>query len=181
MIDQDPFESKEKLSLQDKSTFNNVFNEYYVPLVLFARNFLNDDKEISEDIVQDVFTNLLQVNKEFDNLISLKSFLYVSVRNRCLNHYKHKKVRHLYTEERKVTGAKEAFFLNKVLEEEIYGQLVKSVSKLPNKCKKIFEYSLEGMRNAEIATNLKISIETVKSQKKRGKKLLKKMINPLLF
>lgn len=181
MIRQDFFNSKEKLSLKDKVTFNFVFNEYYKPLVLFASNFLNDDKGISEDMVQDIFTNLLQTNREFNNLVALKSFLYISVRNACLNHYKHKKVRHLYSEEKKATGVKEVFFLNKVLEEEIYSHLVKSVSQLPKKCRKIFDYSLEGMRNAEIASNLKISIETVKSHKKRGKKLLKKMISPILF
>lgn len=181
MIRQNIFNSKEKLSLKDKATFNFVFNDYYKPLVLFASSFLNNEKDISEDMVQDVFTNLLQTNKKFNNLTALKAFLYISVRNTCLNYYKHKKVRHLYSEEKKATGIKEVFFLNKVLEEEIYSHLVTSVSQLPKKCRKIFEYSLVGMRNSEIASNLKISIETVKSQKKRGKKLLKKMIGPILY
>ena len=170
-----------KLSLTNEITFNFVFTEYYRPLVLFAGNFLNKDIDEAEDIVQDIFTILLQKYKEFDSLNSLKSFLYVSVKNACLNYNKHTKVKFLFAEEKRANTIKEVFFLNKVLEEEVYYNLVKAVKKLPNRCRTIFELNLDGLKNAEIASKMDISIETVKSQKKRGKKLLYKLVKPFVY
>jgi RNA polymerase sigma-70 factor (ECF subfamily) len=149
-------------------------------LVLFTSGFLNFDKEISEDIVQDVFTNLLQKKMEFEDLLSLKSYLYMSAKNASYNYHKHMKVKKMYADEKIATEKKETFFLDKVLEEEIYFHLIKSVNSLPQRCREIFELSLRGVKNAEIAIHMKISVETVKSQKKRGKKLLENLMKPLL-
>jgi len=174
------FISNKKLSLTDKATFDYVFNQYYKPLVLFASSLLNNNKEISEDFVQDIFFNLIKKNNEFDSLNSLKSYLFTSVRNSCYDHNKHLKIRHQYAVENRVTALKEVFFLNRVLEEEIYSHLIKSVSLLPEKCRNVFELGLAGTKNSEIASKLKISIETVKSHKKRGNKLLYKMLRPIM-
>jgi len=170
-----------KISLKDEVVFNFIFTEYYKTFVLFASNFLNNDKVVSEDIVQDVFTKMLQSNYSFEGINDLKSFLYISIRNSCIDYNKHAKVERMYISEKRNILSKEIFFQNHVLEEEIYAHLVKSIEKLPTRCRMVFELSLLGIKNSEIASQLKISIETVKSQKRRGKQILKKMVKPLLF
>jgi len=104
----------------------------------------------------------------------------MSAKNASYNYHKHMKVKKMYADEKKATEKKEIFFLDKVLEEEIYFHLIKSVDSLPQRCREIFELSLRGVKNAEIAIQMKISVETVKSQKKRGKKLLENLMKPLL-
>ena len=168
------------VSFKNETTFNNFFNENYKRLVLFAKNYMNNDVDSSEDSVQNVFVNILKLDKEFKDREEALAYMYTSVRNTCLNQLKSNKVRSLYAAQLVNVDKKEMFFLNKLLEEEIYGHLNKSISDLPARCSEVFKLSLKGMRNAEIAACLEISIETVKSQKKRGKKLLKKMVAPFL-
>ena len=151
----------------------------YTPLVLFGSNYVNNDQDVSEDIVQDVFLKLLQKNIYFKNIISLKAYLYRSVKNACLNYNKHKKVKELYADGEKSAFQTESDFLDQIIKEEVFFHLVKAVECLPNRCKNVFELTMEGFKNAEIATQMKISVETVKSQKKRGRKILRELIKPV--
>jgi len=165
--------NKERISLSNEKVFEEVFEDLYISLVVFAKGIMFENEMYAEDIVQDVFTNLLLSKKKFENRISLKSYLYISVKNACLNNKKHTKVRQLYAEDKQaVSTLKETSFIDKILEEEVYSHLLKALDNLPKRCKEVFELSLKGYRNDEIAHAMKISSETVKSQKKRGKLLL---------
>lgn len=170
-----------KISLVNGETFDTAFANYYTPLVLFANNYVNNDQSISEDIVQDVFLKLLQKKYSFDSLSSLKAYLYKSIKNACINYIKHEKVKQLYVDEEKNIKISETNFLDQVLEEEVYFHLIKALENLPNRCKEVFKLSIEGLKNPEIATKMDISVETVKSQKKRGKKILKKLLKPYIL
>ena len=55
-----------------------------------------------------------------------------------------------------------------VNEEEIYRLLFELIDKLPLRCREIFLLYMEGKRNEEIAGMLSLSVETVKTQKKRA-------------
>ena len=56
-----------------------------------------------------------------------------------------------------------------MIETEIFSRLRKAIEKLPRECRKVFELCyFEGMNNEKAAQTLRISIETVKAQKKRG-------------
>ena len=60
----------------------------------------------------------------------------------------------------------------RVLEEEVYALLIKAIQNLPEQCQKVYLLVLEGKSNQEIAHQLQLNIETVKSHKQVGKKLL---------
>ena len=67
-----------------------------------------------------------------------------------------------------------------MIETEIFSRLRKAIEKLPRECRKVFElYYFEGMNNEKAAQTLRISIETVKAQKKRGKQILRKNLQEL--
>jgi RNA polymerase sigma-70 factor (family 1) len=176
--------SQTKFSLNDKNFFDEVFNSLYTPLVFFANGILKNDQNISEDIIQDVFTNLLLKKKTFENYLSLKSYLYMSVKNSCYNHLKFNKVRGLYAENKKTVSTHTSeSFLDQILKEEVQYELIAALKVLPKRCRQVFELSLNGLKNPEIAAEMNISIDTVKSQKKKGKTLLKRHLhkNPYLF
>lgn len=68
-------------------------------------------------------------------------------------------------------------FDEKILEEEVYAILIEQLNQLPEGCKEIFELSaIEGLKYKEIASNLNISVNTVKSQRARAIKLLKEKL-----
>ena len=63
-----------------------------------------------------------------------------------------------------------------MIETEIFSRLRKAIEKLPRECRKVFELCyFEGMNNEKAAQTLRISIETVKAQKKRANRYCEKI------
>ena len=71
----------------DEESYFSLFNTYFVALSAFAFKYLKDS-ETSKEIVQDLFVHLYEIRKSFLITTSIKSYLYQSVRNRCLNYIK---------------------------------------------------------------------------------------------
>lgn len=156
----------------DRKAFLLLYENFFVALCVFARNY-SVEKEEAEDIVQDVFCRLYDERHRFVNVSSLKSYLYTSVRNGCLNYLRSEKRRkdresHYYDE---VDG--ERTFLDDIMESEVYRQLKVLLDELPPQCKNIFERALQGATSEEIAATLHLSVETVKTQRKKAKKILR--------
>lgn len=76
-------------------------------------------------------------------------------------------------------------FEENIILTEIHRELTAAVEKLPEECRKVFNLCyFQGLDNESTARELGLSINTVKAQKARGKKILKenlKDIFPLLM
>ena len=73
------------LSTGDPKGMDLLFNTYYSRLVVWADTFLKDI-QLAEGVVQEFFIALWEKRKQKELTAPfLTSFLYVSVRNRCLN------------------------------------------------------------------------------------------------
>ena len=162
----------------EESAYQVFFDEYYQILAHFAMKYLQDT-EASEDVVHDVILDIYSNKRVFDNLNNLKSFLYLSVKNRCLNYLEHRKARTNYLNDISITQ-KEEFFLDSIIEEEIYFLMHKAIKELPDQIQSIYELSLKGKSNEEIAQMLDLSLDSVKSYKKRGKQMLKEKLKDLM-
>ncbi|WP_461532458.1 RNA polymerase sigma-70 factor [Sinomicrobium sp.] len=166
-----------KYSLSLKK-YRDFFVEFYTPLCLFANKYL-DNLELSRDLVQDVFLKIWEDKIEFRGEEHIKSFLYVSVRNKCLDHLKSK--RHLTTDAlddktiEKLEG--EAYFLREVVVQEASGIVEKAINTLPEQCARVVRLSLQSLTNAEIAEEMGVSINTVKTQKKIAYKRLRPLLD----
>lgn len=68
----------------EKKGLEQLFLKFYEPLVVYAYRFLNDQAE-AEDVVQEVFIKFWNRNRFTDIRFYLRSYLYHSVRNHCLN------------------------------------------------------------------------------------------------
>ncbi len=154
----------------DEAAVKFLFEQYYIPLVLFAKNFVPDIDEC-KDIVQEIFLDMTEKKEKFTTVNNMKAWLYSVTRNRCLKHIKHEEVKERYVREMQNLGD-DIFYLDCILEEEVYLQLKKAIDALPPQCRKVFLLVLDNKSNQEIANALSISIETVKSYKKTGKRLL---------
>jgi RNA polymerase sigma factor, sigma-70 family/RNA polymerase sigma-70 factor, Bacteroides expansion family 1 len=171
----------------DIKLFDECFRRYYQPLCYFAFNILKDN-DPAEDVVQNVFLNLLKEQRRFQDEVHLKHFLYLSVRNACFNELKRNS---LHTEildaiEPENTEAEEdAYFFQNVVRAEVYNEIMKAIESLPTECSKIFRMAyVNNYDNQEIAERLSISVNTVKVQKNRAKKrlrLLLKDLYPLVY
>ncbi len=153
--------------------FEGIFNEYYAPLCRFAAGYLSDT-DSSEEIVQQVLINLWDRRDKLDSDKSIKSYLFTSVKNRCLNHIRnHKKFRNRYLDldsEWDIPVDEKYISIEKDVE-----RLVKeALDKLPEKCREIFILCrFEEMKYKEVADHLQISPKTVEAQMSKALKILR--------
>lgn len=156
-----------------------LFDNYYQILAHFALKYIHDI-ETCEDIVHDAILDLYSSKRTFENINCLKSFLYLSIKNRCLNYLEHKKAENNYLHDVSAIHGEE-FFLDAIIEEEIYFLMHKAIKELPDQIQSIYELSLKGKSNEEIAQILDLSLDSVKSYKKRGKQMLKEKLKDLMY
>lgn len=156
-----------------------IFKQYYGALCYYASQYIPEN-EIVQDVVQDVFVRLIEMPQRFESSVHLRNFLYLSVKNACLNHL-----------QKDVLHTRHKQFIQKhfmehdlpdeeVLTVEVFRRLKEAVDELPEECRKIFYLSyFDGWNNEKIAEYLQISVNTVRAQKMRGKKLLKDKLKNL--
>lgn len=167
-------------SIYEEKNFRKLFDEYYAALHRFAVSILNSDHG-AEDIVQEIFATIWEKRLKFENETALKTYLYKSVRNRALNQLKSESIRQKYANTKHEQEEVEDSHLFKIIEEEVYREIRDAIESLPPQCKLIYKMACEGDKAAEIAEKLQLSVETVNSQKKRAKKLLKERLSNISY
>jgi len=164
------------------SAFRFVFDEYYKSLLFFSQSFLSDN-HLAEDIVQDSFIKLWERNDHFTSLLSVKSFLYLTVKNSCIDHQRHVQTveRHKQSQINTLKFNEEEWLDQKIIEAETIRLIDKAINELAPQCREIFKMGLKGLKNKEIADELAISINTVKTQKQRALTALRQKLGNDLF
>ena len=152
-------------SINRKDIFERLFSDYYGILVCYAQKYTKRE-DIAEDIVQDVFASLWEENRIFPSQANFRSFLYISIRNAAFDYLRHQNVESRYIEE--ALTANRFLSDDSFQKEEVFRLLFKQIDLLPERCREIFLLHLEGYDNDAIAKKLSLSIETVKTQKKRA-------------
>jgi RNA polymerase sigma-70 factor (ECF subfamily) len=141
-----------------------------------------DDRNAVEDLVQDFFVYLWVEAPQIKIKTSLKSYLYASIKNRCLDFQKHHKIIEKYRcfilfSTENDDDSTEHFFA----ESELRLAIQTSLGKLQPRCREIFELSrLNGLPNQEISDKLGISKRTVELQISNSLKILRKELAEFL-
>ena len=73
-----------QLKKGDRNAFNTIFRYFYPRLMAYAASIV--DKQIAEDIVQDVFVYLWHNRKRLNLSDNLTSYLFQAVYTHCLDH-----------------------------------------------------------------------------------------------
>lgn len=161
-----------ELDLNDKETFQFIFNKYYLGLYYFAKK-ITGNKENAEEAIQNTFLKLWEKPEMLNIERSLDSYLYKAVYNNCINLLKKLQIKEKYTNnyKQKIADATDFYYLSEengqavLIADELHEKIESSISKLPEQCKKIFNLSRkEGLKNKEIAIKLGISMNTVTKQ-----------------
>lgn len=149
----------------DRKAFREIFDHFFNPLSSFGYKYVPDQFAV-EDMVQEVFISFWEKRQDFHHINALKSFLYTSLRNKCLNYIKHLAVERKHEASLVYELESDQHFTNHVIEEEVFNQLLAEIKLLPDAAQEIMVLAMNGMKNQEIADELGISINTVKTQKK---------------
>lgn len=166
----------------DRMAFTEIYRRYKRLLYIFAFKRLGD-KEVVNDLLHDLFLALWQKHDEIDLQFALSTYLYSSIRNRIINIIAHKQVTAKYTESFNKYAAQTHSSTDHLLRHNELSALIdKEIEALPKKMRQVFELSRKtNYSRKEIATELGLSEETVKSHMHHAIKILKVKFGPLLI
>ena len=157
----------------DEHAFDAIFREHYAPLVRCAEAMLHR-RDLAEEIVQDV---LLALWQRRDSLVvedSLRAYLFRATRNRALNHLRHAVIERKAEPELSAVEAPDAVAASTMIDGEMETALRAAIRALPPRCREVFELSrVSGLRYAEIAVTLGISVKTVEAQMGKALRVLR--------
>lgn len=163
-----------RINNKERAAYHELFRIYYRSLVLYAMRYLERQEE-AEDVVQDLFVAVWEKKEHFLSEQSMRVFLYNAVRNDCLNRLKHRKVQDKYVDYVKKQSDEHVGDYDE-LEEELYRWMFEVIDRLPARCREVFLCHLDGKTNEEIASELHITVLTVKTQKKKALKFLREQM-----
>jgi len=165
------------LSKRDNKIFELLFEKYHAPMFRFAETFVFRS-EIAEDIVQEVFIKLWE-SPEIKIEKSLKSYLFLMVRNRCIDF-----LRAIQVEDKRKKKLLEAQILSDTTDlefDEVTSEIIKrTINELPEQCRQVYNLAVyEDLKYNEIAKELDISVSAVKVQMFRARKYLRENLYSL--
>ena len=153
-----------KIKKGDAKAFETLFHQYYGYLCLYASKIIEDDIA-AEEIVQSFFVGFWEKREKLNIETSVKSYLFRSVKNLCLNHIQHNKTKLRYAQTILSDNSTNQNNNDGFSEINLAEKIEESIQSLPTKRREIFRLSREdGLKYREIAEKLNISIKTVETQ-----------------
>ena len=128
----------EDIKCGNLSAFEALFRQNY-PSMCVTAGKLVANREVAEDIVQDVFIRLWEKKAEYDKIPDFRTFLYVAVRNLCYNYLRDKKKTIDFSQIE--LSDKQLSFQEQLIQEETYRLISNAIAELPVQSGKIMQIS----------------------------------------
>ncbi len=173
----------------EHAAFEEIFRTWYSPLVRMVDGVVRS-QAVAEELVQDVLLELWRRRDRLDPSLrageggggSVAAYLFQSARNRALNHVRHgrvvdRSVPLLVVGDRpRAAPADDAIAID-----ELAAAIHAAVASLPPRCREVFELSRrDGLRYAEIAERLGVTIKAVEAQMGRALRTMRERLAPWL-
>jgi RNA polymerase sigma-70 factor (family 1) len=159
----------------ERPAFDALYRDQYIRVFYTAKRFV-PDTQAAEDLATETFLKLWERLADFDNLAAMRSFLYLTVRNACINHLRTEgrmTARHQQLIRLLEQGDRESAD-NRQLMADLYTHIYEEIEKLSPRLKQVFLLSyIDGLSNEEIAARLRINNQSVRNDKTRALKQLR--------
>lgn len=165
----------------DKTALTSIYNAYWKPLFIASYGLLKN-KELCEEIIQDVFIDIWNRRSEIEIKVSLQSYLYACVRYKVFSEYRKNKIIKVELLEDLNTRFQYATPETKVMYKELEMHIATIVGNLPDRCQNVYKLSRnEHLTHKEIAEQLNISTKTVENHITNALKVLRASLGNFLF
>jgi RNA polymerase sigma-70 factor, ECF subfamily len=161
--------------------FNELFNLHYEELCRIVFPIIKD-KEIAEDVVQDVFVKLWIRRNELTIQTTFKAYMYKAVIFRSYDYLRKQKNTTKVNEDLKLNTFSIQNNIDAIInEKELKTAIMSGLDKMSENMRMIFQLSrFSELKNREIAEELNISIKTVESNMAKALKLMHEHLKPFL-
>jgi len=155
----------------DYTCYNQLFTRYYSRLCVFVYRMIQNS-DASEDIIQDLFIRLWTNRRKLEINENISGYLYRSSRNAALNYLRAEKSRKkTILDIPSLETISDECLIEQI---EFNMALHQCIEQLPERCKEVFLKSrFENLKQQEIATQLGISIKTIKNHIWKSLRFLK--------
>lgn len=167
----------------NKAAFDEFFILYYDKLLAFARQYIKQI-ESAEELVSELFVRIWLKRDGLTEILNPETYLYISIKNACLNLIRSDKKRYLlfaeHSEERSLETIPDRCDFA-IEDKELMKLLDRAVAALPKQRMMIFKLIKEhGLKSNAVAQILGISVRTVESQLYKAVKTLADAISGYL-
>ena len=171
----------QKIMSGDELAFEKLFRLFYQRLCSYAMSIVKD-LDVAEEIVQDVLVSIWQTRSKLHIEHAIRPYLYKAVHNRCLNHFRHQKVKQQHqTHEMAVADAYSETTSGRLEFNELKTRVDLGMQQLPPACREVFRLSrMEQLSYKEIADFLNISVKTVENQMGKALKIMRSELSDFL-
>lgn len=159
------------IEVREPQVFRLLFDNFYPRACLFASKLVKS-RDVGADIAQETFLYIWQNTKNFPHVQAFKSYLYTTLKCKCLNYIRDY---HMVADvnELKETVADERNEECLIIEQELKARILQEINKLPEMKREIMMLRLAGKQYEEISAQLHLSINTVKAHKKESHRQLR--------
>lgn len=166
------------------SAFKDVFRLLYPRLKGYCKLFISDDNKV-EDLIQETFIALWERRDSIKTDQSVESYLFVILRNNCLNFLRKEKLENTtfsidMEEVSELQYLYQIDFLGKEeksLEEQLVESFQEAVEELPDKMKQVFKLcKIDGRKQKEVADEIGISLKMVEKHIAKAKEQIREKL-----
>ena len=171
-----------KVEQGDKAAFTEIYRRYHKLLYVISHRYLMDE-EMAKDAVQQVFLSLWEHRTKLHIGVSLKNYLVIMTRNHILNviRDKHNSIVKNY-EMAQSAPEYEDNLVENLEKKELMSLFYKALDMLPPQKRDICLLKVqEELSNKEIADQLHLSINTIKTHYSKALKLLRIYLPKMLI
>lgn len=169
-------------SFTDTQHFNLLYNEYNERFIRFAYGYVRE-RETAEDFVSEAFAIYWDKRKELQIGTKPQAFILTVIKNKCINHLEHLKIRHSAESQ---MSDQESWRLSLsintlqacdpdfIFSEEIKMIVEQTLQNLPKKTHQIFALNrFEGLSYDEIARKMNLTPKTIEYHVSKALKSLR--------
>lgn len=168
------------MKADNEEGLNHLYASFFHSLCAWGGRFIKEDAVVA-DIVQEMFIKVWDKRKDFDSIYSLRSFMYVSVRNSCLNYNRdNARVQKILLSDVLSENLieEESCWM---IEDEVHRMIKNEIDHLPEAMRKVIDMTLLDMSISEIANVLHLSENTVRNQRARAREILRSKLGDKIF
>ena len=157
----------------DLNVFEEIYRRYWKQLYFISYK-RTQSSEISEELVQDIFTSLWEKRQSI-HVDNLSAYLFTAIKYKIINHFHREMSKRSFIEstsassERVDNSTEEMVLLN-----DLNQALTQEIEKLPARRKMIFKlYRQQNLSMKQVASQMGVSEKTVENQLNKAFKMLR--------